>query len=57
MGRGLESTQRAYEDLSGTRRRAFERKLAEVDDLRTRRGLDEGTTDPELTVVRARRAG
>ena len=45
----FDSTQRAYEDLAGTRRRALQRKLDQVDDLRTRRG------DDDLTVVRALR--
>ena len=49
LGRQFDSTQRAYDDLSGTRRRALQRKLDQVDDLRTRRGDD----DP--TVVRALR--
>jgi DNA recombination protein RmuC len=36
VGRGLETTQRAYDDLSGTRRRAVERTFAEIEELRTR---------------------
>ena len=38
--RRLESTQRAYDDLAGTRRKALQRTIDQVDELRTRRGLD-----------------
>ncbi|MEL7207103.1 MAG: DNA recombination protein RmuC, partial [Actinomycetota bacterium] len=51
LERSLSSTNRAFEDLSGTRRRALERKMAEIDDLRSRRGLLAGDpgedADPE----------
>ncbi len=40
LGRSFDSTQKAYDDLSGTRRRALQRKLDQVEDLRTRRGDD-----------------
>ena len=35
------STQRAFEDLSGTRRRVLEKQLDRIDDLRHQRGLPE----------------
>jgi DNA recombination protein RmuC len=35
------STQRAFEDLSGTRRRVLEKQLDRIDDLRQQRGLPE----------------
>ena len=47
LGRSFDSTQRAYDELSGTRRRALQRKLDQVEDLRTRRG-----DEPDPTVVR-----
>ncbi len=40
LGRSFDSTQRAYDDLSGTRRRALQRKLDQIEDLRHRRGDD-----------------
>ena len=40
VARRLESTQRAYDDLAGTRRKALQRTIDDVDELRTRRGLD-----------------
>lgn len=39
LGKRFESAQRAYDDLAGTRRRALQRELDRVDDLRVRRGL------------------
>ena len=39
LDRALAGTNRAFDDLSGTRRRGLERKLAEIDDLRSRRGV------------------
>jgi DNA recombination protein RmuC len=54
VGRGLETTQRAYDDLSGTRRRAVERTFAEIDELRRSQELPEGASVAELT---GRRAG
>jgi hypothetical protein len=33
--------QRSLDDLTGTRRRALERQLERIDDLRTQRGLPE----------------
>jgi DNA recombination protein RmuC len=47
LGRQMEGSQRAYDELSGTRRRALQRKLDQIDDLRTRRA-----DDPDTTVVR-----
>ena len=43
LGRSFDSTQRAYDDLAGTRRRALQRKLDQVEDLRNRRGDDESS--------------
>jgi DNA recombination protein RmuC len=62
LERSLSSTNKAFEDLTGTRRRALERKMAEIDDLRSRRGLAEGHagtgTDPEgVTRLPDRRVG
>ena len=39
LGRGLDQTTRAYEELTGPRRRQLERRLAAVDELRRERGL------------------
>ena len=39
LGRRLESTQRAWDDLAGTRRKALQRHLDTVDDLRRSAGL------------------
>ncbi len=50
LGRTFDSTQRAYDELSGTRRRALQRKLDQVEDLRTRRG-----DDADAPVVRSLR--
>jgi DNA recombination protein RmuC len=62
LERSLSTTNRAFEELTGTRRRALERTMAEIDDLRTRRGLTEGDggdpADPEgVTRLPDRRAG
>ncbi len=40
LGRKLETTAKAYEELSGTRRRQLQRSLDKVEDLRSRAGLD-----------------
>jgi DNA recombination protein RmuC len=40
VGKRLESTRTAYEELNGPRRRQLERQLDRVDDLRTRHELD-----------------
>ncbi len=40
VGRRLDSTQTAFTELSGPRRRQLQRTLEEVDAIRTRRGLD-----------------
>jgi DNA recombination protein RmuC len=50
LGRTFDSTQRAYDELSGTRRRALQRKLDQVEDLRTRRG-----DEADSTVIRSLR--
>lgn len=39
LGRGLESTQKAYDSLSTTRRNQLERQLDRVEELRSHRGL------------------
>jgi len=39
VGKRLDSTQKAYDDLAGTRRRALERPLARLSSLRTDRGI------------------
>jgi DNA recombination protein RmuC len=39
VGKRLDSTQNAYEELAGTRRRALERPLARLSSLRTDRGI------------------
>lgn len=41
VGRSLETAHGAFGDLSGTRRRALQREVDRVDDLRRRRGLAE----------------
>ncbi|MFN8036289.1 MAG: DNA recombination protein RmuC [Acidimicrobiia bacterium] len=57
LGRGLESVNRAYEDLAGTRRRMLERPLRKIDALRSHEGaelaLDEGedAADPPVTTL------
>ncbi|MDE2640100.1 MAG: DNA recombination protein RmuC, partial [Chloroflexota bacterium] len=57
LGRGLTTTQRAYEDLSGPRMRQMERRLNKVEQLRARAGIEAGAEsesgdDPEA--LRAR---
>ncbi|HEY1281988.1 MAG TPA: DNA recombination protein RmuC [Acidimicrobiales bacterium] len=39
VGKRLDSTQKAYDELAGTRRRALERPLARLSSLRTDRGI------------------
>jgi DNA recombination protein RmuC len=57
VGKRFESTQRAYEDLAGPRRRQLQRSLDKVDALRRERGLepliDDGDVDdrPALRAV------
>ena len=53
VARRLDSTQRAYEDLAGTRRRALQRTIDQVDDLRGRRGLDDPATADDGIAVAA----
>ncbi|HVN50778.1 MAG TPA: DNA recombination protein RmuC [Acidimicrobiales bacterium] len=50
LGRQMESSQKAYFELSGTRRRALERKLDRIEDLRTRHA-----DEPDPGVVRSLR--
>ena len=40
VGRGIESTQRAFDELNGARRRRLERPLAQIEDLRASRGIE-----------------
>ncbi|MEA3213929.1 MAG: recombination protein RmuC [Acidimicrobiia bacterium] len=42
VGRRLDSTAKAYEDLSGTRRRQLQRMVDQVDQLRRQTAVDEG---------------
>ena len=42
LGRQLATAQGTYEDLAGTRRRQLERRLDEIEAIRTRRGLQVG---------------
>ncbi len=52
LGRRLETTSKAYEELAGPRRRQLQRSLDKVDDLRTRAGLDtSGELAPALRAV------
>lgn len=44
LGRGIERTQRAYDDLAGTRTRQLQRRLDKVEVLREQAGVD---ADPE----------
>lgn len=41
MGKRLDSTQKAFEDLNGTRRRMLERPMARLDAIRKERGLSD----------------
>jgi len=40
LGRGISTVSRAYDDLMGTRKRALERPLDKLEELRRERGLD-----------------
>ncbi|MDP8987649.1 MAG: DNA recombination protein RmuC [Actinomycetota bacterium] len=51
VGRGLEGLDRAYQELSGTRRRALERPLARVDELRRQRSDTEPAGGDGLRLV------
>jgi len=54
VGKRLESTLKAYEELNGPRRRQLERKLDRVEDLRQREGLAQHADDvPALRAVGA----
>ena len=52
LGKKLETTSKAYEELAGPRRRQLQRSLDKVDDLRSRAGLDgDGELAPALRAV------
>lgn len=59
VGRGIETTRRAYDDLNGVRRRQLERELDRIDDLRRdRRPADaDGTAPTALQAVHAGEGG
>jgi len=40
VGRRIESTQKAFDELNGARRRKLERPLAQLEDLRNQRGIE-----------------
>jgi DNA recombination protein RmuC len=46
LGKRLDSAQKAYDDLAGTRRRQLDRQLDRIDDLRSRRGLPPADVEP-----------
>ncbi len=46
VGRAVDGVERAYGELAGTRRRALERPLARVEELRRQRGLAEAEPEP-----------
>ncbi len=52
LGKRFESTQKAYDDLAGTRRRQLQRSLDRVDDLRNRRAVPD-LEEPAAPVARA----
>ena len=45
LGKRLDSSQRAFEELAGTRRRQMQKMVDKVDDLRRQRAIGEGETD------------
>lgn len=47
VGRGLETAQKAYDELAGTRRRQFQRQLDGIETLRDRRRSELPDADPE----------
>jgi DNA recombination protein RmuC len=51
LGKRLETTTKAYEDLAGPRRRQLQRSLDRVDELRSRAGLDEAVEPAPLRAV------
>ena len=51
LGRRLESAQKAFEDMQGTRTRAMNKRLARVDELRTQRHLTLPDVDIEEAVA------
>jgi DNA recombination protein RmuC len=58
LGKQLGTVQGTYDDLAGTRRRQLEKRLDEIDAIRTRRGLpglddDDDSVTPVLREIRA----
>jgi DNA recombination protein RmuC len=58
LGKQLGTVQGTYDELAGTRRRQLEKRLDEIEAIRTRRGLpglddDDGSETPVLREVRA----
>lgn len=51
VGRGLETTQKAFDQLSTTRRTKLERQLDRVEELRGRRGVDATRLDGDVTRI------
>lgn len=51
VGKRLTSTQTAFDDLSGTRRRVLEKPLDKLDDLRSSRGLQPAATSADEVVA------
>src|SRR5436190_15195618 len=53
LGKQLGTVQSTYDDLSGVRRRQLEKRLDEIDNLRTARGLPDPDETPMLREVNA----
>jgi DNA recombination protein RmuC len=53
LGKQLGTAQSTYDDLAGVRRRQLEKRLDEIDNLRTARGLDPPDETPCLREVNA----
>jgi len=53
LGKQLGTVQSTYDDLSGVRRRQLEKRLDEIDNLRTARGLTGADETPVLREVNA----
>jgi DNA recombination protein RmuC len=56
VAKRFESTQKAFDDLAGTRRKALQRTVDAVDELRTRRGLPEVAPAPAAILQPVREA-
>jgi DNA recombination protein RmuC len=54
VGKRLDSTQKAYESLRGTRRRALERPLGQIETIRAERGIPVAPTVDDLPALTAR---